>query len=153
MWRYKLDVYKYAMQDFDEIVYLDWDCNLIANLNENFWDDLGKKDVIQGCLYRWRKAVCKWRDIRHDQSYIINNGFLYIRDKTIPQNIINEWEKRKTKNDEEITSFYIDKVAGGWKGETFWKEHFEPECCQLLIAPVFQKSNPVFRHGLKNNVK
>jgi hypothetical protein len=145
-WRYKLDVYKFAMQDLDEMVYLDWDCNLVCNLNENFWTDLSKKEPIQGCLYRWKRAVALWRKLRWDQSYIINNGFLYMRDKTIPQNLIDEWNKRQTRNDEEITAFHIDKMTGEWKGESFWREHFEPESCQLLLNPVFQKPNHVFKH-------
>jgi len=145
-WRYKLDIYNHAMQDLDEMVYLDWDCNLVSDLGENFWNDLSKKESIQGCLYRWKKAVCAWREKRYDQSYIINNGFLYMRDKSAPQKIIDEWNKRRTRNDEEIVSFYIDKTTGGWKSESFWREHFEPECCQLLTAPVFQKPNHIFKH-------
>lgn len=145
-WRYKLDIYKFAMQELDEMVYLDWDCNLVSDLSKNFWEDLSKKESIQGCLYRWKRAVCAWRKERRDQSYIINNGFLYMRDKSIPQKIIDEWDKRKTRNDEEITSFYIDGMIGWWKGEAYWMEHFEPECCQLLLAPVFKKPNAIFNH-------
>ena len=69
-----------------------------------------------------------------------------MRDKSIPQEIINEWNKRKTKNDEEVTSLYIDGLTGGWKGKDFWREKFEPESCQLLLSPVFKKENAVFKH-------
>ena len=55
-WWQKLEVLKYAMEDFDEIVYLDWDTYLAREIPDNFWDSLGKKDIFQACL---RKYACK----------------------------------------------------------------------------------------------
>lgn len=144
--RYKLDLFEFGLRDFDEIVYLDWDCNMVKDIGEDFWTELNKKDIIQGCLYRWKRPVCPWRETRHDQSYIINNGFLYLRDKSTPKHLVFQWNKMQSMNDEVPTSFYIDELMGGWKGETYWREHYEAESAHMICHPVFQKPNHIFYH-------
>ena len=149
IWRHKLDIYAAAMSDFKEIVYLDWDCNLIKDIPLNFWNILESKEPIQGCLYRWKSVnVCPWRK----EQYIINNGFLYFGDKNIPKEIIKLYDSFPNKhiwrrNDESVTSYYIDLLTNGWKDLVYWQKHYEPECCYYSKG-IFRKTkvNPVFHH-------
>lgn len=149
MWRHKLDIYAAAMSDFNEIIYLDWDCNLINTIPPNFWNTLELKEPIQGCLYKWSSGKpCPWRK----EKYLINNGFLYFCDKSIPQDIIKLYdslphEHKWRKNDEFVTSYYIDNLTGGWKGLDYWLQHYEPTCCYYSKG-IFKKSkvNPIFQH-------
>ena len=41
--RHKLEIFKCGMEDFDEIVFLDWDCLPVKEINKNFWETLRNK--------------------------------------------------------------------------------------------------------------
>ena len=149
MWKHKLDFYAAAMSDFDEIVYLDWDCNPLRPIPNDFWDTLRKRDPIQGCLYRWKSGQpCPWRP----QHYLINNGFLYFGNKNIPKEIISLYDKlppehKWKKNDEFVTSYYIDLITHGWQGLDYWRSHYEPDVCKHYSGTFRSKKiDPVFMH-------
>ena len=153
LYRHKLEVLKYAMMDYDEIVYLDWDCKLVKPLPNNFWDILSQGDSFQANLFQYRTKKCLWRKI--DLRKTCNGGFIYLRDKTIPDKLIENWESlkkwvneqkksreekgkelrfRETSlifDDEPAMSMYVDHQMGEWKGvEEYWKR-FEPKVCIL----------------------
>jgi hypothetical protein len=151
--RHKLDVYIKAMEMFDEVVYLDWDCVLTKKMPENFWDNHKNKREIQCCLYKWKRSVCPWREKPEDQRYIVNNGYLYIRDKTIPNKMIEKWNslpdiKYLKRNDETSTSLLIDSLSQGqkWNGLKYYQEHFEPDYCIQHCNGQFDKSDYCFEH-------
>ncbi len=153
--RHKLDVYKAALQDYDEIVLMDWDCNLKQPGTFDpkiFWDSVGSKNVVQCSLYRWKRIAAPWREKRYDKSYLLNSSFIYIRDKSFPDAVINEYDKFPNLkawrgNDEIATTYYIDKMMGGWQGEDYWFKHFEPELYYQGCNPVFKdKPNAMFNH-------
>lgn len=142
--KYKLDIIKYAMSDFGEILYLDWDCNLIDGYKD-VWQELRQKKEIQGCLYWWDSKVCNWRINKYRQHFLINTGFLYIRDKKLPDQFLKEWDKVRHWNDEISIMKVIDDIYG-YQGKRYWLKYFEPLMCQLYINPVFKKKDPVFTH-------
>jgi len=157
--RHKLDIYKAAMEEYDEIVFFDWDCNLKEGKSfdsDAFWKSVRSKDVVQCTLYRWKRAVCQWRDKRHDQSYIMNSSFFYMRDKSLPATLTSKYDTLPNKkwwrgNDETVTSYCIDELMGGWKGEDYWMEHFESELYYQGCNPVFKKKpNAMFNHFFKS---
>jgi hypothetical protein len=153
MWRHKLDVFKAASEDFDEFVYLDWDCKPTAAFPVNFWEELGKKAPIQANLLLYRTKRCLWR--KKEQRKTCNGGFVYIRDKSIPDQIIKnynefcEWvakqrversargldlrfrEKALIFDDEPAISKYTDDYIGGWQGANKYWELFEPYFCNI----------------------
>jgi hypothetical protein len=88
--RHKLEVFDRAMEDFDEIVFLDWDTIPVKPIPDNFWDVLGEKDAIQAnsIMYRRRKAM--WRG-RKDSRKLSCAAFVYCRDKKITEGMIDTW--------------------------------------------------------------
>jgi len=161
LYRHKLDILKAAMNDFDEIVFLDWDCIPTIPLVDGFWDALGKKAPFQANLFQYRTKKCLWRS--KDWRKVCNGGFLYLRDKKIPDefiqkyNELSEWVKEKKKarekqgkklrfreealmfDDEPAFSKWTDEYTDGWKNlEMYWKT-FEPEVCNLKKKAAFPK--------------
>ena len=139
--RHKMELIKIAMeQDFDEIVYLDWDCVPVKKLTHTFWDDLYKKGDIQGCLQIYKNKRCFWR--KEDRRKMINGGFLYIRDRAIPKMAISFLSDSQN-NDEIAWTRYIDYRMGGWKnwsvnGKLFL-ENYENDFCNLQKCSAYPK--------------
>lgn len=176
-YRNKMEAIKYAMEEdgYDEIVYLDWDCLPTAPLPLDFWSELGKRDVIQANLMQyksfpratWRNASnilftdgkrLSRRRLKIQQNVILNGGFLYIRDKTIPSQAVKWWqiildEGGKGDNDEPAWQRLLDEMTGGWVGaEAFW-ERFEAMHCVLGRRSVYPSEKlltktPCFKHNI-----
>lgn len=159
-WRHKLDIFNFASQDFDDFVYLDWDCFPVSRVI-NPWPELEKKEVIQANLFQYRTKKCLWRELDHRK--VCNGGFVYIRGKFASDKMIKIWDrfrieldkiKRKrgvrglkprarerclVNDDEPTISKYVDELVGGWPGEDKYYELFEPEICNLRRNSVFPK--------------
>ncbi|MFA7219301.1 MAG: hypothetical protein WC119_02195 [Synergistaceae bacterium] len=131
-YRHKLEIIKHAMEvdGYDELVYMDWDCFPQKQLPNSFWDEMGKKEVFQATLQMYHRRKAYWRD--EELRKVPNGGFIYLRDKTLPQKAIELWGKLgKGDNDEPAWAKLTDDIAGGWKGiEKYW-ELFEPMFCNL----------------------
>jgi hypothetical protein len=155
-YRNKMEAIRYAMEedDYDEIVYLDWDCVPIRPLSTDFWDGLGKKDIIQANLMRYRRPKALWRilptkckkiDVKRIRGTILNGGFLYIRDKTIPSQAIKWWEEIDKQyglgdNDELAWQRLIDEMTNGWTGEDAFWNRFEAMYCKLRSRSPYSSS-------------
>jgi hypothetical protein len=161
LYRHKLEVFKYAMDDFDEIVYLDWDCVPTKKIPIDFWDMLNKKESFQANLFQYLTKKCLWRE--DDQRKVTNGGFVYIREKQITNLFIQYWndfkewttkqkESRSKKgkdlrfrekclifDDEPSMSKYVDEYLGKWQGEQIYWNLFEPEVCNLRKKSVYSK--------------
>lgn len=153
LWRHKLDVLKRAMEDFDEIVFMDWDCKPTKKIPVDFWEIMRKKAPFQANLMQYRTKRCLWR--RNDCRKTCNGGFVYIRDKNIPDcfianhNLFIDWaESQKIKrarrgldlrfrekaliyDDEPSMSKFVDDYYGDWPGLDKYWELFEPEFCNI----------------------
>lgn len=135
MYRNKMELIKIAMQDYDEIVYMDWDCVPIKALPNDFWTEQSKKKSIQGCLETYHRIKCWWRkDMRRT---VINGGYLYIRDKNIPDMAIACWNKWQQDNDEPGWMRMIDEIEGGWKGIEYFWDNYETPYCNLYRKSAF----------------
>jgi len=174
LYRHKLDILQAAMKDFDEIVFLDWDCIPTKPLITNFWDILGQKAPFQANLFQYRTKKCLWRNI--DWRKVCNGGFLYLREKKIADEFIQKYEElskwveekriarkkvgKKLRfreealmfDDEPAFSKWVDDYTDGWKdSETYWRL-FEPEVCNLKKKSAFpedklkQKLSECFVH-------
>lgn len=159
LYRHKLDILLEATKDFDEMVFLDWDCKPVCPLPSDFWDVLGKKAPFQANLFQYRTKKCLWRKV--DWRKVTNGGFLYIRDKGIPQQFVDNynelmaWALKQKENrekqgkklrfreeclmfdDEPAFSKWVDNYLGGWKGIDAYWELFEPEFCNLKNKSAF----------------
>jgi hypothetical protein len=161
LYRHKLEVMKWAMQDYNEIVFLDWDCILVKPLPEDVWDILGEGDILQANLFMYRTKKCLWRE--EDLRKTCNGGFVYMRDQSIPDKFIQNWEelrswaldiqqKRRARglelryrerslmfDDEPSISKFVDDYCGGWPGTDAYWDRFEPKICNLRKKSVFTK--------------
>jgi hypothetical protein len=124
--RHKLEVFDRAMEDFDEMVFLDWDTIPVKPIPDNFWDVLGEKDAIQAnsIMYRRRKAM--WRG-RSDSRKLSCAAFVYCRDKNITEGMLETWEEMgRPWSEELVMARHIDKINGGWQGLEHYWDHHEP---------------------------
>ncbi len=129
LFRNKMELIKAALLDFDEIIWLDWDCNVARALPHNLWERMYSKEPIQACLHQYRRKLCFWR--RDAKRKVANSGFLYIRDKSLMPEVLNAWETTgRSSNDEIAITYVIDRIMGGWKGVANYWERFEPVFCQ-----------------------
>ena len=53
MFGHKLKALTMAASDFDEFIFLDWDCTQDRLLPHDFWSELGKKAEFQACLIQY----------------------------------------------------------------------------------------------------
>ena len=124
--RHKLEVLDKAMEDFDEIVFMDWDTLPVKPLPDNFWEKMYEKDPFQATLIMYRRRKAMWRG-KTDSRKLSSASFVYLRDKSITEGFIKQWEKMGRPWSEELAiSRYIDDLDGGWKGMEYYWEHHEP---------------------------
>jgi len=130
---HKLKIFQAATEEFNEIVFLDWDCMLAKPIHKNFWDIMGKKQEVQAILRGYKSCVCMWR--KTDRRKRACASFVYVRGEEVGKNMFDMWYsgfdkyksvKSRRLSEEQIISLYTDKIFGGWQGvRTYWK-NFEP---------------------------
>lgn len=122
--RHKIEVLKLGLEKFDNIVFLDWDCQAIKPIPNYFWDVLERKAPIQAPLRSYKHWKIKWRQ----GNRLPEASFIYIRDKTIGNQLVTLWEElNRPWSEEAVIAKYMDNFIGGWKGvEEYWKI-FEPD--------------------------
>lgn len=130
-YRHKMEIIKYAMEvdDYDEVVYLDWDCIPQKKLLPTFWEDMKKRADFQACLQIYRAVKCPWR--KEAKRQVPNGGFMYFGDKKIPAIGIKFWEGHQQDNDEPAWALMIDDWMGGWKGQEAYWNKYEAMYCNL----------------------
>jgi len=135
-YRHKLEVFKYAMKEFDEVVFLDWDTKPTKPLPLNFWDKLNEKEVFQASLWAYRHPKITHRSNAKDNRFCPASGFVYMRDKCIPDKLIKHWENASNQwSAEPPFALLTDEMTNGWKGlDKYWKL-FEPECYSCKRSP------------------
>lgn len=138
-YRHKLEVLKYAMEEdnYDEIMFIDWDCIPKKKIPSNFWDIMGQKEIIQANLQLYHRRKARWR--KDELRKIPNAGFLYLRDKSLPEKIIKRWESIKGPSAEPPLAKLTDEMMGGWQGVDKYWELFEPDFCNLHKASPYSK--------------
>ena len=159
LYRHKLDILNEAMKDYDEIVFLDWDCVPTAELPNDFWEVMNQKAPFQANLFQYRTKKCLWR--KEDPRKVCNGGFLYLREKGIAEAFIKNYEElfnwveslkvsreangKKLRFREEALIFddepaitkWVDDYMEGWKGiEDYWNR-FEPLFCNVKKKSVY----------------
>jgi hypothetical protein len=137
-YRHKLEAMRYAFDEdgCDELVHMDWDVFPTKELPDDFWETLGKKGHIQSCLQQYKRKKCFWRKDR-DKRKVSNGGFVYMRDKTAPSEIIKIWERKPGPSMEPAMSRYLDEQMDGWKGREYYWDHHEPDFCNLHKDSVY----------------
>lgn len=142
MFRHKLEVFKYAIEDYDEFVFLDLDCILIQPLPTNFWEKHYEKASIQGSLMQYKRRKMKfWR--KTNQGANPCACYIYIREKKIPEELIQTWEAiGKPLSEEVVIAKYMDDMIGGWQGLDKYYELFEPHFFSVSQRIIYTNPKP-----------
>lgn len=140
IYRHKLDILQYAMEEdkFKEVIYVDWDVRPQMPITELFWSKLGKKEAFQANLQRYQR-----RKITHRQENVClvpNGGFLYLRDKSYPQKIINCWNKHPCDTDEIAYAEFLDELHGRYRGTDYYWQYHEAMVCRLGHGSAYDRS-------------
>ncbi|MFA7219303.1 MAG: hypothetical protein WC119_02205 [Synergistaceae bacterium] len=152
IWLHKVYLMEAAMRDFDEIIYLDWDTQPFKPLPPTLWDDLRKKDSFQAPLFKYCSVKMPHRDNPKNERFaarvLPSGAFVYISDKSIPTKLMT-YEKQEGLRDRWLDEIYYgaytDEIYGGWKSIQFYRDHFEPECCNIRRG-LFNKESAIFGH-------
>jgi len=135
-YRHKLEAFCCAMEDFDEIVFLDWDTKPNKELPVDFWENINKKDIFQSSLWRYVHPKLKHRKSRAENKCCPSGGLVYMREKWIPKRLLELHATAPNKWSEEPSfAFFTDELMDGWKGlREYWKR-FEPDCYSARKTP------------------
>jgi len=147
--RHKIEAFRVGMQEFDQMVFLDFDTYPVKPLPNDFWDELGKKEALQVPLRIYHRKKVFWR--KQDRRKVPCASFVYIRDKGIPDELIDLWVKLKRPWSEEIVLMkHIERMMGGWKGVGEYWERFDPEYFRLneggFYREKFAENKYCFQH-------
>jgi len=125
-YRHKLEAWKYGQNDFDEIVFLDWDCMPLRPIDYDFWDVMRRGSKIQATIYMYMREKALWR-LDKDPRKISAATFVYMKEPNIANDIIKIWESlNRTWREELALTLYIEKINNGWRGTEDYKNKFEP---------------------------
>ena len=126
MMRHKLEFFKAALEDNDEIIFLDWDVLPIKEIPDNIWDNLNLKSPLQAILRRYKRTKAPWRS--EDRNMIPCAAFVYIREKYIADDLIKSWEDLgRPWSEEVVLAKYMDDMSNGWQGMDYYWDNFEPD--------------------------
>jgi len=101
---HKLKCLDIAVREYGEVVFIDWDCTLVQELDDRFYDELKQGSSLQVPLYVYPKMALEWlikksreestngffiklneyiplHSFEFGKNYVIpNTGFIYCRD-------------------------------------------------------------------------
>jgi hypothetical protein len=121
-----------AAKHYDEFICLDWDCYPDQPIPADLWEQLGKKGPIQMPLFAYKYPKCPWRADQQAKRMVPNGGWIYFRNNTMPQSILDHWDLAPaTDLDETVMAHWMDTNDGGWKGVQDYYDRFEPYCISL----------------------
>jgi hypothetical protein len=138
MWRHKLEAWRAAMEQFDEIVFLDWDVRMVQPISDEFWNQLGRKACLQGCLFQYKNPQAPWRE--SDWRKVPSAAFVYIRGREVVKALIDLWNRSQEWREEICMAAYSDMLVGGWNGVEEYERHFEPTVCRLHRRSAVSRS-------------
>jgi len=153
-YRHKLEVFKLGMEEFGEMVFLDWDTVPTSKIPDNFWEEQRKRKPFQSVLRGYRWVKCPWRKNQDLHRMCPCASYVYFRDKQIPIDMIKQWETLDFKLYEEAAmAKYVDSIEGeptnvhGFK--KFWWDNYEAMYFNLFIRSARARVFSV----QENNVK
>lgn len=146
-WLHKLEILKVAMEEYDEIIWLDFDCMPLKAIDDKLWDTLRAKDSFQAPLRRYKHVQNNLRQNPNENKILPNGGFVYIRDKSIPTKLLDIFYKLNSWTDEIAYAKYTDDLIGKFDMDQYLIR-FEPDCV-VLEKGVYRgkpKIDPYFKH-------
>lgn len=127
MWRHKLEIIHHALQQFEAVVWLDWDSWLLSPLPDDFWHRLSTKAEMQASLRQYRRKQCRWR--KKDQRKVPSAAWIYVRGREFSEKLLKLYDQFPHNREEHIMVRGVEQELGGWKGvEGYVQGGFEPYC-------------------------
>jgi len=152
MWIHKLDIIYRALDEYDEVTWLDFDViPTAAGVPEDYWDRMRKGQEFQMSMVRLKQPVCSWRrdPVFGDGShYRPHGGFLYCRNKAIMWQLMILCLVTPSFSDEDVAGIWCDMQIGPVTPETVgtWKQlGYEPYCYRHR-AQLFSPEQVMFFH-------
>lgn len=142
MWRHKLVAIAAALEEFDQVVWLDWDCRLLKRLPVDFWRRIGQGAEVQSSLRQYRRVKCPWRST--GRRIVPGGAFLAVRGRKAIERLLSIQQEHPTWDDEVTAAYHADWLQGGWRGEAAYvAAGFEPYC-YLIRGQIFRPKVPLF---------
>ena len=146
---HKLKAIEEAMKDYDEIIFLDFDCMCTKPLPDNFWEQFYQKEALQAILRGYRLKKIHWRT--KDRRKRPCASFIYLRDAQIATEMVKRWEEEPVRAEEDILMWQIDQMSNGWKGVDYYWDNFEPYCFYLENEESY-RAFPAKKHKSKTKL-
>lgn len=141
-WTHKVDAIAAGIEEFGEVIWMDWDMRQLEPLDDKFWKEVRGRGPFQSGLTRYRRAYANWRGRHEDRNCLPGGGWLYFCGGDFTENLIDLIYKflPRTKNrkgeyhyhDEYAMAMAIEEIHGGWKGVDWWNENYQPT---VLLHP------------------
>ncbi len=140
-WIHKPLGWSAALQEFDELIALDWDIRPARRIElDNLFGRLGEKSFLQANLLQYRhvKALYRKQMIGSISNPAIraipSAAFVYLRGhdgQHAIERILHLMERFPSMTEEQAMARFVDELYGGWKGIENWWQHHEPYCCGM----------------------
>ncbi len=151
VWRHKLAIIRHAIEQFGEVVWLDWDCWRLRDLPANFWELLQWGRPFQASLLKFRRRVLPWMNDDYQSNFTPHGAFIYCRDASIIDQMIALSDEFPTYIDEALFIKWIERVWGEWTmiGPDRWvSDRYEPFTnCYGNRFQHRRSAEPLFREG------
>lgn len=155
-WINKLYLLHHAMNDYDEIVYLDWDTQPVKGIPSDFWEKMAEKREIQAVLKQYKNGdYAWWRPGKWQKRIVCSGGFIYCRDKKAFSTMLSFHGNKDFGAywlDESYIAYYTDGLMGGWKSIDnipIYESLFEPYCAMdkaNLLCKNKNQDDIIFKH-------
>lgn len=143
MWRHKLVAIEAALQDYDQIVWLDWDAKLLRRLPANFWDRIADGGVVQGSLRQYKKPRCLWRR-SHGRRLVPGGAFIAVRGRDTIGELLEIQAQHPFEDDEITLARFVDQRMGGWVDEYKYRRAGFETWCYLIRGQLFPPELALF---------
>lgn len=140
-WEHKPLGWAAALQEFDEIVALDWDIRPLEKIPlDSVFGELNKKSFLQANLLQYRRIKALYRRKMAGSipdpavRKIPSAAFVYLRGddgRHAVQRTLSLMEQNYNLTEEQAMAIFVDELYGGWKGIDHWWTHHEPFCCRI----------------------
>lgn len=136
-WWHKFKILEAACQEFDHVLWQDFDCQLMQKLPPDFWDELKSGASIRAPLTiqlhggrgAWWRIPYDERQIEsgpqpkltqtssYEQARIVPaGGYIYIRGASMGRQLMTLQNEHLKWNSQPILALFIDQMYQGWPG-------------------------------------
>lgn len=127
MWRHKIEAWRMALQEYQEVVFLDLDIMQLQPVPSDFWTRLRAKSPFQANLLQYACRKAPWRSV--DSRKVPSAAFVYLGHREVPETLARLSDEHPTWTEEIVAAHYTDCLANGWQGVDHWATTHEPYCC------------------------